>query len=103
MAKKTTCPISRKDFHAKAQPISVQIAGNTFTAPPREFSTGSLGWYINSKTTVDVGGVQVPVQIGLNITLLGSKELPKDGAHGEASHAGHAAAESPAGEDAATA
>lgn len=102
MAKKTTCPISRKDFHAKAQPITVQIGGNSFTAPPREFSTGSLGWYINSKTTVDVGGVSVPVQIGLNITLLGSKELPKD-ASAAATHTAPAAEESMADDGAPTA
>lgn len=80
MAKKTTCPISRADFRAKAQPVKVVINGQEKTVLPKEFSTGSLGWYLNEKITLDVGGVAVPVQIGLNLTIVGSKELPADAA-----------------------
>jgi hypothetical protein len=43
----------------------------------KEFSTGSLGWYLNGKTTIEVGGTPVSVQIGMNLTIVGSKELPK--------------------------
>jgi hypothetical protein len=78
MAKKTSCPITRAEFHQKAQPVTVVIDGVTFPAEVKEFSTGSLGWNINGKTTVDVGGKKVSVQIGLNLTIVGSKELPKD-------------------------
>jgi hypothetical protein len=79
MAKKTTCPISRKDFRANAKPVKVEISGIPLMAEVKEFSTGSLGWYVNGKTTIDVGGTLVPVQIGMNLTIVGSKELPKDG------------------------
>ena len=48
------------------------------TAEVKEFSTGSLGWYLNGKATIDVGGTSVTVQIGMNMTIVGSKELPKD-------------------------
>jgi hypothetical protein len=48
-------------------------------APVKIFSTGSLGWYLNGKTSIKVDGVDVPVQIGLNLTIVGSKELPEDG------------------------
>ncbi|HLN26178.1 MAG TPA: hypothetical protein VK395_00375 [Gemmataceae bacterium] len=75
---KTTCPISRSQFRAKAQPVSVTINGAAFQAAVKEFSTGSLGWNINGKTIIDVGGTPVSVQIGLNLTIVGSKELPKD-------------------------
>jgi hypothetical protein len=78
MAKKTTCPVSRADFHAHAKSVAVKIGEIPLTATVREFSTGSLGWYLNGKTNIDVNGVPVPVQIGLNITVVGSKELPKD-------------------------
>ncbi len=47
-------------------------------AEVKEFSTGSLGWYLNGKTMIDVGGKQVSVQIGMNLTIVGSKDLPKD-------------------------
>jgi hypothetical protein len=78
MAKKTVCPISRKDFLAHAKPIAVKIGETPLSAPPREFQTGSLGWYLNGKVNIDINGIPVAVQIGLNITVVGSKELPKD-------------------------
>jgi hypothetical protein len=79
MGKKTTCPISRKDFLTHAKPIAVKIGEVPLSAAVREFSTGSLGWYLNGKTSIDVNGTPVAVQIGLNITVVGSKELPKEG------------------------
>ena len=41
------------------------------TAEVKEFSTGSLGWYLNGKTTIDVDGTPVSVQIGMNLTIVG--------------------------------
>jgi len=78
MAKKTSCPISRSEFAASAKPVTVQIGEKTYTAVPKEFSTGSLGWNINDKITLDIGGKLVTVQIGMNLTLVGSKDLPKE-------------------------
>jgi hypothetical protein len=75
---KTICPISRSDFHAKAKAISVTINNIPMQAVVKEFSTGSLGWNLNGKMTLDVGGTPVNVQIGMNLTIVGSKELPKD-------------------------
>ena len=72
-----SCPISRADFHAKAKPVAVTINNVPMVAEVKEFSTGSLGWNINAKTTIDVDGTSVSVQIGLNLTIIGSKELPK--------------------------
>ena len=78
MAKKTVCAITRAQFRANAQPTSVTIAGTPLVAPVKEFSTGSLGWYLNGKTTISIGGTPVTVQIGMNMTIVGSKDLPKD-------------------------
>jgi hypothetical protein len=78
MAKKTSCPISRKDFHAHAKPITIRIGDVPLMAEVKEFSTGSLGWYLNGKTTVEINGTPVSVQIGVNLTIVGSKELPRD-------------------------
>jgi len=75
--KKTICPVSRHQFLSKAKPLTVQIAGTVMPALPRDFSTGSLGWNINGKTVVEVDGVPCSVQVGLNLTIVGSKELPK--------------------------
>ncbi len=79
MAKKTSCPVSRADFRAKAKPVTIMIGDQRLSADVKEFSTGSLGWYLNGKTTIDVGGTPVSVQIGLNLTVVGSKELPREG------------------------
>lgn len=78
MAKKTTCPVTRAEFRSKAKPVTVTINGVPLQAEVKEFSTGSLGWYLNGKTMIDVGGTPVSVQIGMNLTVVGSKELDKD-------------------------
>jgi hypothetical protein len=40
---------------------------------------------LNGKTDIDVNGAMVTVQIGMNLTIVGSKELPKaDAASGAA-------------------
>lgn len=80
---KTTCPISRADFLAKAKPVTIHINNVPLQAEVKEFSTGSLGWYLNGKTSLEIDGKLVSVQIGLNLTVVGSKELPKEpGANG---------------------
>jgi hypothetical protein len=71
------CPISRASFHEKAKPVKVQVGDNTLTAEVREFSTGSFGWYVNGKATIDIDGVSVPVQVGMNLTVIGSKDTPR--------------------------
>ena len=83
MAKKTTCPITRAEFVGKAKPLTVTINGVPLQAEVKEFSTGSLGWYLNGKTSIDVGGTLVSVQIGMNLTIVGSKELAKEEGHSE--------------------
>jgi hypothetical protein len=85
MAKKTTCPISRADFRAKAKPIPVNIGGIGQMAEVKEFSTGSLGWYLNGRTTLEIDGQHVPVLINASLVIVGSKELPADTVSGAAS------------------
>lgn len=76
MAKKSTCPITREQFRESAKAVTVKINEIPLLAEVKEFATGSLGWYLNGKTTIEIGGVPVAVQIGLNLTIVGSKELP---------------------------
>lgn len=70
----TPCPVTRAEFRDKAQPIEVIIDGKTHILEPKEFSTGSLGWYGNGKVVLKVGDKSVSVQLGLNLTLVNSKE-----------------------------
>ena len=70
--------ITRDQFRATAPSVKVVINGKEFEVGKKEFSTGSLGWYLNDKMDVEIDGVKVKVQIGLNLTIVGSKELPQD-------------------------
>ena len=76
---KTACPVTRAQFTEKAEPVRITINGNEMLAEVKQFSTGSFGWYLNGKTTVMVDGKAVSVQIGMNLTIVGSKEAPRDG------------------------
>jgi hypothetical protein len=87
---KSSLAITRAQFKAAAKPVTVVINGKEFTALPKEFSTGSLGWNINEKLAVEVGGQTVMVQVGLNLTVIGSKDLPPDQASPPASPPGPA-------------
>jgi hypothetical protein len=69
--------LTRSEFRNHAIALPVVINGVPHTAVVKEFSTGSLGWNINAKTEVTVNGKPVKVQIGLNLTIVGSKEFPE--------------------------
>ncbi len=71
------CPISKSQFLEKAEAVKVALNGNEMTADKREFSTGSFGWYINGKTTITVDGKPLSVQVGINLTVVGSKEAER--------------------------
>ena len=74
---KTPPPITLAQFLEKAEAVKVTIGGQEMTADVKAFSTGSFGWNINGKTTITVDGKALPVQIGLNLTVVGSKEAPR--------------------------
>ena len=57
------------------KPLNVVIDGVPMTAMVKQFSTGSLGWNISAKFTPIIDGEPVKVQIGLNLTVVGSKEM----------------------------
>jgi hypothetical protein len=73
------CSVSKEDFKEHAKPVAVTVGGSTLAAMPKEFSTGSFGWYVSGKVVITVGGVPVPVQVGMNLTVVGSKPVkPKE-------------------------
>ena len=74
---KSPCPLSKTQFLEKAEPVKVTIGTSELIADKREFSTGSFGWYYNGKTTITVDGKPVSVQIGMNLTVVGSKEAER--------------------------
>ena len=71
---KTACAVTRDEFAANAKPLPVQLDGIKLDAEVKQFSTGSLGWSISEKRDIQLNGKTVRVQVGLNVTIIGSKE-----------------------------
>jgi hypothetical protein len=78
MPPKTSCPVSLAKFTEKAEPLKVTINGQDMLAEVKTFSTGSFGWYMNGKTVVTIDGKPVSVQIGMNLTVVGSKDAARE-------------------------
>ena len=75
-------PISRSEFKAHAKTLECSVKGenggvSTVYLSPKDFSTGSMGWYAQGKGLVLVNGVPTEVQMNIMYTVIGSKELPK--------------------------
>ena len=56
-----------------AKSLEIVVNGVPMIANVKAFSTGSFGWNLSGKTVVKIGGVPVAVQIGCNLTVVGSK------------------------------
>jgi hypothetical protein len=83
-SKRTPCPVSRQDFagHAPKLVIAIREHGSSdvlaeLVLDPKEFSTGSLGWYVSDKVDIPVNGRLVKTQAGITLTLVNSKDLPR--------------------------
>jgi hypothetical protein len=74
---KSASPVTRTQFLEKAEPVKVTINGQDLVADKREFSTGSFGWYYNGKITIPVDGKTLSIQVGLNLTVVGSKDAER--------------------------
>jgi len=77
MAKKE-CPIQRAEFNEHADALTVELAGMNLLAEPKQFKTGSMGYHAGGKVNLTINGKVVACQVGLNVTVIGSKELPEE-------------------------
>lgn len=71
-------PVSREEFCTRAKPMKALINNIPLLAVVKEFSTGSVGWHLDGVTSIEVDGQLMSVQIGLNLTIIGSKDWPKE-------------------------
>jgi hypothetical protein len=78
MPPKTSCSVTAAHFAEKAEPLKITINGQDMLAEVKAFSTGSFGWYLNGKTVISIDGKAVSVQIGMNMTVVGSKEAARE-------------------------
>lgn len=73
-AEKTSFPMKKGDYLKSAPTLRLAIADTPFVCPPREFSTGSVGFNANGKVVIQIGDEYVTHQVSVNITAVGSKE-----------------------------
>jgi hypothetical protein len=82
-ARRTSCNVTRQQFTSTAKSVTVTIANQPLAASPKQFSTGSMGWFANGKVSLVVDGQPVMCQVSLNITVIGSKDLPSSTPDGQ--------------------
>ncbi len=67
--------MNKSAFIQNAQTLPVTIAGQPLVATPKQFSTGSVGFFVNGKVPVTLpGGERIVLQVSGNFTAIGSKE-----------------------------
>lgn len=74
--KRKQISMSIEEFLEKSQTLSLSINGSSekLAISPRQFSTGSVGWYYGGKVQLPVGDdLEVLCQISINCTVVGSK------------------------------
>jgi hypothetical protein len=69
-----SCPLSPEEFEKDAKSLTMRLGTKEVVLRPKQFSTGSFGWHGGEKIDIEVGGVPLKVQIGINATVLGSKK-----------------------------
>ena len=71
------CPVSFAEFVRNSDPApTCVIAGQTVALDAREFSTGSLGWMVAGRPTVNVklaNGTIVPCTLDVKLYVVNSK------------------------------
>jgi hypothetical protein len=80
-AKKSQHPAgtTKAGLAAKLKPLSMTIDGQHIPGDARVFQdgAGSVGYYFNGKVQVTLAdGTKVWAQVGANVTIIGTKELP---------------------------
>lgn len=74
-SRKAVCEVSKEQFEEKAKSLKVTVGGQDMVANKKVFSSGSYGWFAGGKIVVEIDGVPVTVQCGINLTIVGSKPV----------------------------
>ena len=61
-------------FLQNAGTLNLDVFGSKAMGRPRAFKTGSYGWYTGGKIPITIGSKKVWAQLGVNLTIPGSKE-----------------------------
>lgn len=60
--------MTKSEFLNEATPLETQLGHLNFEVKPRNFSTGSCGWWYGNKHEISVGDQSVTCQITINCT-----------------------------------
>ncbi len=74
--------MTREQFGQSAKALRVLIDELPIFAVPKRFSTGSVGWNANGKTQIVVNGEPLEIQVGINLTVIGTKNKPAKNGNG---------------------
>lgn len=79
MAKKpetkvSKCAITKGQFRKGAKPMRASINGVETVANVKEFASGTLGWFANGSTVVEIDGVPVKVTFQIQAFVANSKD-----------------------------
>lgn len=82
MAKVYVCPVTKREFMDKAPLVKMTLAfedgsKQVFVLTPHAFSTGSFGWYLNSKAHFLMDNVDIGIQLNTHLVVMGSKDAPR--------------------------
>lgn len=66
--------LTRSEFDTSASSIAMAIGDKQIQVQTKQFSTGSRGWYHNSKVNMKVGDKIVVAQASIQFIVVGSKE-----------------------------
>lgn len=66
--------MSSEQFMRDAPNMELEIFGNRVSGAPRSFSSNNKGWYAGGKIQVQVGKKLVWAQLGVNCSIIGSKD-----------------------------
>jgi hypothetical protein len=70
--------MKRSQFLARAPEMNLELWGNKLMGRARSFTSDNMGWYTGGKIQIDMGdGEMIWGQIGINLTVFGSKEWKK--------------------------
>jgi hypothetical protein len=68
------CPVRREQFRARAKSVKVVLDGKEFASEIEAIPTRSFCWFINARINVKITWGVVPFRVGLNLTIIASKE-----------------------------
>ena len=70
--------MTRSGFLKNAPEMNIELWGNKLMGQARSFTSDNMGWYTGGKVEIDMGnGKVIWGQIGVNLTIMGSKDWKK--------------------------